>query len=108
MESETFKLSKAITLTNGQTITELKLKFEALTTADLRAASKIKSLIVDGKSLDVSKTLSILRLDPDFQMAVGFLAAIKGTEGLTQMDFLKIPLTDALLLGEAAADHFFA
>ena len=49
----------------------------------------------------------MLRLDSEFQIAVGWLAAQRGTPGLTQLDFLKLDIRDAVLLGEAAADYFF-
>ncbi len=100
-------LKKPITLADGTTLDTLHCDFEALTTADMRAAQKIRALIVDGKSVDASKLMSVLRLDSEYQIAVGFVAATKGTPGVTSLDFLKLSMLDAMLLGEAASDYFF-
>lgn len=100
-------LHKPITAQNGSELSAFKLEFEAITTADFRAAQKIKGLINDARQVDASELLAGLRLDSEFQIAVGFIAACKGTDGLTQADFLKLCMKDALMLGEAASDYFF-
>ena len=101
-------LKKPITIADGTVVDVLHCDFEALTTADMRAAQKVRALMVDGKSLDASKLMSVLRLDSEYQIAVGFVAACKGTQGLASLDFLKMGMLDAMLLGEAASDYFFA
>lgn len=101
------KLHRPLTLSDNTTISELTLDFSSLTTADFRAAQKLRSLISDAASIDASRMMSVLRLDSEFQIAVGWLAAQRGTPGLTQLDFLKLDIRDAVLLGEAAADYFF-
>ena len=101
------KLHKPLTLSDSTTIDELTLDFSSLTTADFRAAQKLRALISDGMSMDASKMMSVLRLDSEFQIAVGWLAAQRGTPGLTQLDFLKLDMRDAVLIGEAASDYFF-
>lgn len=101
------KLHRPLTLSDNTTISELALDFSSLTTADFRAAQKLRSLISDAASIDASRMMSVLRLDSEFQIAVGWLAAQRGTPGLTQLDFLKLDIRDAVLLGEAAADYFF-
>lgn len=101
------KLKQPITLSSGKTIETLNCDYEALTTADFRAAQKIRSLITDAKTLDASKLMSTLRMDSEFQIAVGFVAACKGTPDLTQLDFLKLSMYDAMMLGEGAGDYFF-
>ena len=102
----TFKLSKAINC-SGCDISELNLDFEALSTADFRAAQKVRALISDSQSVDASKMFSVLRLDAEFQIAVGWIAACKGTEGVNQPDFLKLSLLDSLKLGEETSNYFF-
>ena len=101
------KLHRTLTLSDNTTISELTLDFSSLTTADLRAAQKLRALISDAASIDASKMMSVLRLDSEFQISVGWLAAQRGTPGLTQLDFLKLDIRDAVLLGEAASDYFF-
>ena len=101
------RLHKPLTLSDKTTVDELTLDFASLTTADFRAAQKLRSLISDGLSMDASKMMSVLRLDSEFQIAVGWLAAQRGTPGLTQLDFLKLDMRDAVLIGEAAGDYFF-
>lgn len=101
------KLHRPLTLSDNTTIDDLALDFSSLTTADFRAAQKLRSLISDAASIDASRMMSVLRLDSEFQIAVGWLAAQRGTPGLTQLDFLKLDIRDAVLLGEAAADYFF-
>ena len=101
------KLKQPLTLSTGAQIEELSCNFEALTTADFRAAQKVRSLITDNKSVDVTRLMSTLRMDSEFQIAVGFVAACKGTPTLTQIDFLKLSMYDAVLLGEEASNYFF-
>lgn len=103
----TLDLLKPIHLSNGQEISQLQCDYDALTTADFRAAQKIKALVTDQKTVDPSKLSGMLRLDAEFQIAVGFVAACKATEGLTQIDFLKLSMLDAMLLGEQTSDYFF-
>ena len=101
------KLHKPLTLSDNTVINELTLDFSSLTTADFRAAQKLRALISDGTAIDASKLMSVLRLDSEFQISVGWLAAQRGTPGLTQLDFLKLDMRDAVLLGEEAGDYFF-
>lgn len=100
-------LKMPITLADGTAVEVLHCDFEALSTADMRAAQKVRSLIVDGKAIDATRMMSVLRLDAEYQIAVGFVAACKGTPGVTSLDFLKLGMLDAMLLGEAASDYFF-
>ena len=101
------KLHKPLTLSDNTVINELALDFSSLTTADFRAAQKLRALISDGTAVDASKLMSVLRLDSEFQISVGWIAAQRGTPGLTQLDFLKLDMRDAVLLGEEASDYFF-
>ena len=101
------KLHKPLTLSDNTVINELTLDFSSLTTADFRAAQKLRALISDGTAVEASKMMSVLRLDSEFQIAVGWIAAQRGTPGLTQLDFLKLDMRDAVLLGEQASDYFF-
>lgn len=107
-ENVIFKLHSPMTIASGAALSELSLDFESLTTADLRAAQKIRALACDPKAIDAGSLMGGLRLDSEFQIAVGFLAACKGTPGLTQTDFLRLSMLDAVLLGEEAADYFFS
>lgn len=104
---EILQLSKPFAI-EGKEVTELKLDFDALSTSDFRAAQRLKAMISDSQSFDASKMMAALRLDSEFQIAVGYVAACKGTQGLTTSDFLRLPMVDALKLGEMAFDSFFA
>lgn len=100
-------LKKPITTGSGEILNSLELDFESLSTADLKSAMRIKSMISDTNSVDASKIMAVMRLDNEFQIAAGFIAACKGTPGLSHPDFLKLSMIDAIQLGEAAYDYFF-
>lgn len=102
------QLNKPIELSSGKVLECLNLDFDSLSTADFKAAQRLRGLISDAKTVDASKMMAMLRLDSEFQIAVGFIAACKGSVELSQADFLKLSMKDALLVGEAANDYFFA
>lgn len=104
----TLHLSKPLKTADGKEIVALTLDFDALSSADLRQADRLRVQLSDAKSVDTGKMMSVLRLDANFQMAVGWLAACRGTAGLRSTDFLSVALVDMLLLGEEASDYFFA
>ena len=104
----TLHLSKPLKTADGKEIADLTLNFDALSSADLRQADRLRMQMTDAKAVDAGKMMSVLRLDASFQMAVGWLAACKGTAGLRSTDFLSVALVDMLLLGEEASDYFFA
>lgn len=106
-DTKTIALSKPLTTADGKTINALTLDFDALTTADLRQADRLRVQMIDQRSVDAGKMMSVLRLDSAFQMAVGWIAACKGTAGLRAQDVLSVGLVDMLLIGEAASDYFF-
>lgn len=104
----TLHLSRPIKTADNKEIADLTLDFDALSSADLRQADRLRVQMTDAKAVDAGKMMSVLRLDASFQMAVGWLAACKGTAGLRANDFLSVALVDMLLLGEEASDYFFA
>ena len=104
----TLHLSRPIKTADGKEIADLTLNFDALSSADLRQADRLRTQMTDAKAVDAGKMMSVLRLDANFQMAVGWLAACKGTPGLHAQDVLSVSLVDMLLLGEEASDYFFA
>ena len=103
----TLHLSRPVKTADGTEIADLTLDFDKLTSADLRQADRLRVQLSDAKAVDTGKMVSVLRLDPTFQMAVGWLAACKGTPGLHAQDVLGVSLVDMLLLGEEASDYFF-
>lgn len=97
------KLSKPFNLQNGKEITELSLCFEELSVADLLQVKKLEAQISDDKAVSVESMSKPKSLSFEFQLATGFLAAIKGTDGLLISDFTRISMTDALAIAEEAS-----
>ena len=100
---QTLELSQNITLGNGQKISALQLDFESLAVADFRQIKKLEAMISDGASIDATDMTKPKSLSFEFQLASGFLAAIKGTNGLQIGDFVSLSMTDALNISQAAA-----
>lgn len=101
------KLKKSIFCTNEK-IDTLTLDFDSLSTADMKQAQSLRGLISDSKQVDATRMYAPLRIDSEFQIAVGWVAACKGTSGLSNIDFLKLGIVDALQLGEAASDFLLS
>ncbi len=102
---ETITLFKKIKLQNGTELNELRLNFDELSVGDFRQIKKLESQIsdiatVDAKDMALPKSLSF-----EFQLASGFLAAIKGTNGLQISDFFNLSMTDSLNIAQCA--NFF-
>lgn len=100
---KTLTLSKSFTLQNGKEITEVTLDFEALTTADFRQVRRLEALIIDNSPTSVEQITSGGTFSNSFRVASGFLAAVKGTPGLSIDDFLKLPMKDTTRMGLEAA-----
>ena len=98
-----FGLSKPIKLNNGNDVNEFQLNFEDLSTADSRQISRLESMVSDNGTVALDEALKGKALSFKFQLASGFLAAIKGTDGLQIGDFSSLSMTDALNLSQAAA-----
>ena len=99
---EKITLTKPFKLQDGKEITELSLSFDELSTADFRQISKFEAQISDQMSMSAEKMTKPRDLSFEFQLASGFLAAIKGTEGLQISDFTRIPMRDAMKIAESA------
>lgn len=99
---EKLTLSKPFKLENGNEIRELQLNFEDLSVADLRQVSKLEGMIA-AQSSSVADMATPKKLSFNFHLASGFLAAIKGTDGLSVGDFTRLPMTDAMTLAQAAS-----
>ncbi len=102
---ETIVLSKKFKLQNGTEVTELKLNFDELSVGDFRQIKKLESQISDTVTVDVRDMARPKSLSFEFQLASGFLAAVKGTDGLQISDFSKLPMVDSLALAQYA--NFF-
>lgn len=100
---ETLTLSKPFKLQNDKEITEFQLNFEELSVADLRQVKKMETLVSNAESVSLMEAVNDKELKFEFQLASGFLAAIKGTEGLQASDFLRLPMQDALMLAKKAS-----
>ena len=96
-------LSKSFKLQDGREITEFQLKFEDLSVADFRQIRKFEALVSDAEAVSMMDAVNDKELKFEFQLASGFLAAIKGTHGLLASDFLKLPMEDALMLAKRAS-----
>lgn len=97
---EKLTLTKPFKLQNGNEITELNLKFEELSVADFRQVSKLEAMISDPQSVSLMEAVNDKQLKFEFQLASGFLAAMKGTDGIQIGDFTKLPMQDAINLAK--------
>ena len=104
--STNYKLSKPITLINGNEISEIVLDWDALTMADLKTSNKIAKMIADPSFGDVDTSTLSPRLNSDLRIAIAWCAAIKGTPGLMVNDVLKISMIDALCLSEESLTNY--
>lgn len=96
-------LSKPFKLESGKEITEFNLKFEELSVADFRQICKFEAQISDTQSVSMMEALNDRQLKFEFQLASGFLAAIKGTEGLSASDFSRLSMKDSIMLAKTAS-----
>ena len=69
-------LSKPISA-NGTEINVLQLNFDVLSVADLRQVKKLEAQISDKQTVDAKDMAMPKNLSFEFQLASGFLAAIK-------------------------------
>ena len=99
---ETLTLSKPFKLQNDKEITEFQLNFDDLSTADFRQITQLEAQISDPKRISGESMAKPKSLSFEFQLASGFLAAIKGTQGLLIDDFIRIPMADALEIAQTA------
>ena len=97
-------LSKPISA-NGTEINVLQLNFDVLSVADLRQVKKLEAQISDKQTVDAKDMAMPKNLSFEFQLASGFLAAVKGTDGLQIDDFTMLSMSDALAIAQAA--NFF-
>ena len=100
---EKLTLTKPFKLTDNREITELSLQFDELSVADFRQIKKLEAQISDNKIVDAESMAKPKNLSFEFQLASGFLAAVKGTEGLLIDDFTQLPMTDAMNIARAAS-----
>ena len=100
---ETITLAKPFRLSDNREISELSLLFDELSVADFRQIKKLESQISDNMSVDAESMAKPKNLSFEFQLASGFLAAVKGTEGLQIGDFTRLPMTDAISLAREAS-----
>ncbi|MBO5753072.1 MAG: hypothetical protein J6S69_05175 [Proteobacteria bacterium] len=100
---EKLALLKPFKLKNDKEITELSLQFDELSVADLRQIRQLESQITDNKIVDTESMVKPKNLSFEFQLASGFLAAVKGTDGLQIGDFTRLPMTDAINLARTSS-----
>ena len=97
------KLKKPFSIADGKEITELHLDFDALSVSDFRQAKKLEAIIVGSGSFDLNDAVKGKMFTFEFQLASGFIAALKGTEGLTIDDFTRLNMADALALAQQSS-----
>lgn len=100
---EKLTLTKPFKLADNREITELSLQFDELSVADLRQIRQLESQITDNKIVDTESMVKPKNLSFEFQLASGFLAAVKGTDGLQIGDFTRLPMTDAITLARTSS-----
>ena len=100
---EKLTLTKPFKLTDNREITELSLQLDELSVADFRQIKKLESQISDNMAVDAESMAKPKNLSFEFQLASGFLAAVKGTDGLQIGDFTRLPMTDAMNIARAAS-----
>ena len=99
---EKLTLSKPFKLQNDKEITAFQFKFEELSVADFRQIKRMEALISDATIIDAGDMAKPKNLTFEFQLASGFLAAVKGTDGLQINDFTRLPMNDALQVAKLA------
>lgn len=105
---EKVTLSKPFRLQNEREINEFTLKFDELSAADFRQISKLESQISDNMNTNAADMVKPKNLSFEFQLASGFLAAVKGTDGLLISDFTRLPMNDALAIAQTASFFWLA
>ena len=100
-----FKLQKKLKLANGNELDALQLDYEALTMADLKTANRIAKMIGE-QSVEMDASMASPRLNSDLRIAIAWMAAIKGTQGLMVNDVLNLSMVDALCLSEDAMGNY--
>ncbi len=100
---ETIALTKPFKLENGKEITEFALNFDELSTSDFRQISKLEAQISDQMTMKAENMSKPRKLSFEFQLASGFVAALKATDGLQISDFTKIPMRDAMNIAQTAS-----
>jgi hypothetical protein len=100
---EKITLSKTFKLKDNREITELSLLLDELSVSDFRQIRKLEAQISDNQIVDAESMAKPKNLSFEFQLASGFLAAVKGTEGLLIDDFTRLPMTDAMNIARAAS-----
>lgn len=100
---EKFILSNPFKLQSGKEITEFSLRFDELSVADFRQICKFEAQITNAQSVSMMDAVNDRQLKFEFQLASGFLAAMKGTDGLKEDDFTRLSMQDSLALAKVAS-----
>ncbi len=100
---EKITLSKPFRLKDNREITEFALHLDELSVSDFRQIRKLEAQISDNQIVDAESMAKPKNLSFEFQLASGFLAAVKGTEGLSIDDFTRLPMTDAMNIARTAS-----
>ena len=103
-----YDLHKNITLDTGETINKLELDFDSLAFVDLKNAKKVKAMLADATSQGLSNPIaaSSPRFDDELRIGIAWVAAIRGTKGLSINDVLKLSARDAMELSEVALTEY--
>lgn len=103
-----YDLHKSITLDTGETINTLELDFDSLSFVDLKNAKKVKSMLADITAQGIANSIpaSSPRFDDELRIGVAWVAAIRGTKGLSINDVLKLSARDAMELSEVALTEY--
>lgn len=102
-----YTLSKSITISNGETVSELTMDFDALSLSDIRNARKVRAYLVDERPGEVPTSAVSPRLDENLRIGLAWVAACKAHAGLSIQDVLLLSAKDALGLSDAALEYLF-
>lgn len=100
-----YNLNNPLKLDDGSELNSLTLDFDSLSFMDLKNAKKVKAMLSEGTATDQISNAS-QRLDPDFRIGIAWIAAVKGTKGITLNDVLNLSARDAMELGEVALSEY--
>ena len=96
-------LTKPLKTQDDREINDLFLNFDEMSVADFRQIKKLEVQISDTMSVDAESMAKPKNLSFEFHLASGFLAAVKGTDGLNIIDFQRLNMMDAMKIAEEAS-----
>lgn len=96
-----FDLTKPVKTAGGKEVSHLQLDFDQLSFADLRSVNTIRRMVDNTPIDDVQN-------DVYYQLAIAWIAAIKGGSGVALQDVIQVEMNDCFALAEVAqVDYLF-